>query len=190
MFSSVPATPSKPVYDHIQESHAHGHSHHGHSHSHESDNMYGIYLHVLADALGSVSVIISTVAIYYSGWTGWDALASCAIAFAIFASAVPLVKSSAGKLLLTVPADTEYDLREALSGLMGLRGITGYAVPKFWLETNGDGVLGLVHVIAGRGTDLEDVKERAVAYLKGRRMDVVVQVEREGNSRCWCQAVK
>ena len=153
--------------------------------------MHGIFLHVMADTLGSVAVVISTLLIHYYGWSGFDPLASCLIAILIFASAIPLVTSSARTLLLTIPDDTEYDLREALAGLSGLRGVVGYAVPKFWLEEGGDQkVLGVFHVIAGKSADLEDVKERVVAFLKSRRMVVVVQVEREGSGRCWCQAVK
>ena len=153
--------------------------------------MQGIFLHVLADTLGSVAVVISTILIHFYGWSGFDPLASCFIAIAIFASAVPLVTSSARTLLLTVPANTEYDLREALAGLSGLRGVVGYAVPKFWLEEGGNRkVLGVVHVIAAKIADMEDVKERAMVFLKGKNMDVVVQVEREGNDRCWCRAQK
>lgn len=151
--------------------------------------MHGIFLHVMADTLGSVAVVISTLLIHFFGWSGFDPLASCLIAILIFASAIPLVTSSARTLLLTVPDDTEYDLREALAGLSALRGIVGYAVPKFWLEEGEGKVLGVIHVIAGKGTDLEDVKERAIAFLKGRHLDVVVQVEREGTG-CWCRAVK
>lgn len=153
--------------------------------------MHGIFLHVMADTLGSVAVVISTVLIHFYGWSGFDPLASCLIAILIFASAIPLVTSSARTLLLTIPEDTEYDLREALAGLSSLRGVVGYAVPKFWLEEGENRrVLGVIHVIAGKGADLEDVKERAVAFLKSRHMDVVIQVEREGSGRCWCQAVK
>ena len=189
IYSSVPATPSKPIHAH---SHAHSHASHGHGHHHHgNENMHGIFLHVLADTLGSVAVVISTILIHYYGWSGFDPLASCLIAILIFASAIPLVASSARTLLLTVPEDTEYDLREALAGLSGLRGIVGYAVPKFWLgEGDERRILGVVHVIAGKGVDLEDVKERSIAYLKGRHMDVLIQVEREGTGRCWCQAVK
>ena len=153
--------------------------------------MQGIFLHVLADTLGSVAVVISTILIHFYGWSGFDPLASCFIAIAIFASAIPLVTSSARTLLLTVPADTEYDLREALAGLSGLRGVVGYAVPKFWLE-EGEArkVLGVVHVIAHRAAELEDVKERASAFMRGRNMDVLVQVERETDGRCWCKAIK
>ena len=189
VYSSFPATPSKPVHPH---SHAHGHDSHSHKHhDHGNENMEGIFLHVLADTLGSVAVVISTVLIHYTDWSGFDPLASCLIAILIFASAVPLVKSSARKLLLTVPDNTEYDLREALAGLAGLRGVVSYAVPKFWLEEGESRkVLGVIHVIAHKAADLEDVKERAAAFLSGRHMDVVIQVEREGDGRCWCKAAK
>ena len=59
---------------HAGHSHEHGHGHghsHGHSHDHDhvhtsspphgqNDNMHGVFLHVLADTLGSVGVIFST----------------------------------------------------------------------------------------------------------------------------------
>ena len=59
---------------HAGHSHEHGHGHghsHGHSHDHghvhtssppheQNDNMHGVFLHVLADTLGSVGVIFST----------------------------------------------------------------------------------------------------------------------------------
>lgn len=149
--------------------------------------MHGIFLHILADTLGSVAVVISTLLIHFYGWSGFDPLASCLIAILIFASAIPLVASSAKTLLLTVPADTEFDLREALAGVSGLRGVVGYAVPRFWLEEGEKGqVLGVMHVVAGRGADMDDVRERAVGFLRDRNMEILVQVEREGEGRCWC----
>lgn len=179
--SSVPPTPLNS--GHVG-SHTRGHKHHHHG----NENMHGIFLHVLADTLGSLAVMISTILIHFYGWSGFDPLASCLIAILIFASAIPLVTSSARTLLLTVPADTEFDLRETLSGISGLRGVVGYAVPKFWLEEGEEGkVLGIIHVIAAKGADLEDVKERAIAYLRGRHMEVIVQVERDGSDRCWCR---
>lgn len=158
--------------------------------------MHGIYLHILADTLGSVAVVISTLLIHFYGWSGFDPLASCLIAILIFASAIPLVVSSAKTLLLTMPEDIEFDLREALASISVLRGVSGYTVPKFWLEEGGgEGsssskrVLGVIHVIASKGADLEDVKERAVALFEGKNMDVLVQVERVDSGRCWCGGV-
>ncbi|KAL8989193.1 MAG: hypothetical protein Q9177_001867 [Variospora cf. flavescens] len=183
--SSVSPTPSKPEHSH---SHAHETAPH-HHHGHGNENMHGIYLHVLADTLGSVAVVISTLLIHFYKWSGFDPLASCLIAILIFASAVPLVQSTAKKLLLTIPEDVEFDLRDALAGVSALKGVIGYAAPKFWLdEGNERRVIGVIHVTAGKGADLEDVKERAVAFLKGKKMDILVQVEREGVNRCWCKA--
>lgn len=184
-YSSVPPTPSKPVASHSHAFETAPHHHHGHG----NENMQGIYLHVLADTLGSVAVVISTLLIHFYGWSGFDPLASCIIAILIFASAVPLVKSTAKKLLLTIPEDVEFDLREALAGVSSLKGVVGYAAPKFWLDEGGQRkVIGVIHVTAGRGVDMEDLKERAVAFLKSKNMDVLVQVEREGVNRCWCKA--
>ena len=47
-------------------------------------------------------------------------------------------------------------------------------------------VLGVIHVTASRAADLEDVRQRTVDFLKEKGMDTVVQVEREGEGRCWC----
>jgi zinc transporter 5/7 len=44
----------------------------------------------------------------------------------------------------------------------------------------------VIHVIASRGADLEDVRQRTVSYLREKDMDILVQVEREGDGRCWC----
>ena len=225
----------------------HGHHHHGHDHGHDhahgNENMHGIFLHILADTLGSVAVVISTILVHYSGWSGYDPLASCFIAILIFASAVPLVSSTAKTLLLTLPADTEYNVRETLAGVSTLRGVVSYTVPKFWLDdtsssssghdhahdhsghngcahtddhshshshghdhshhdhthSHGHGhdhdhsheptkqkALGVIHVVASRGSDLEDVRQRTVNYLREKDMDIVVQVERDGDGRCWC----
>ncbi|MCJ1439210.1 putative zinc transporter msc2 [Xylographa pallens] len=171
---SVPQTPSKSPPKHA-------HHHHG------NENMHGIFLHVLADTLGSVAVVFSTILIHYTGWAGFDPLASCLIAILIFASAVPLVTSSAKRLLLAVPEDTEFDLREALAGVGSLKGVMGVQVPRFWMgESEEGGVQGVMHVVVGRGSEVDEARERAATYLHERGMDVLVQVEREGEGRCWC----
>ena len=200
------------------------------THHHGSENMQGIYLHIMADALGSVAVVVSTVLVRYTGWTGFDPLASCMIAILIFASAIPLVMSTATTLLLSLDYDVEYNLRDILAGISGLRGVVGYAAPKFWLDDikkdpegehhnhhhahdsshghsnhhhnhNHDhdhdhdspcstsdeaAILGVIHVIASQHASLEDVRLRTCQYLESRNMNVVVQVEREGEGRCWC----
>ncbi|KAK0636585.1 cation efflux family-domain-containing protein [Bombardia bombarda] len=188
-------------HDHNHDhDHPHDHDHHiekkhdhSHAHSHDNENMHGIYLHVLADTLGSAAVIVSTVLTHFWPWSGWDPLASFLIAVLILLSSLPLVKSSARRLLLTIPAEIEYNLRETLSGISGLRGVAGYAVPKFWIDDRNAGedappnkLLGVMHVVAVRGADMEDVRDRVRNYLLGYGIDVTLQVEREGDTSCWC----
>ncbi|KAL3421112.1 cation efflux protein zinc transporter [Phlyctema vagabunda] len=190
-------------HDHDNCDHDHGHAtplltdakpahnHSSHSHSHDNENMRGIFLHVLADTMGSAAVIVSTILIHFVGWSGWDPLASCVIAILIFLSSIPLVSSCAKKLLLTVPDNTEYTLRETLAGVSSLRGVASYTVPRFWMgDSNAGGdneqVLGVIHVNATRGSDLEDVRARTRILLLSHGMDVVVQVEPFGDAACWC----
>ncbi|KAJ9090075.1 hypothetical protein DSO57_1006468 [Entomophthora muscae] len=95
---------------------AHQHTEHDHSHGHgHSHNMEGVFLHIMADTLGSVGVIISTLLIKYFGWTGFDPLASIFIAVLIFFSVLPLIKSSYAILMLYVPPNVSDSLRQAAS---------------------------------------------------------------------------
>lgn len=109
----------------------------------------------------------------------------------IFASAIPLVLSSASSLLLTVPANTEYTLRETLAGVSSLSGVAGYCAPKFWTGETADGkerILGVIHVQAVKGADLNEIRERVERFL-GDSVEAVVQVERvTDGGNCWCGA--
>jgi len=171
------------------------------SHAHENENMHGIYLHVAADAGGSLAVIISTTLSLWKPWYVWDPLATIVIALLIFMAAVPLVTQSAKKLLLVIPNDAEWDLKNTLQELSGIRGVTGYANPRFWVDDGGEAddghghhhghdhghghgdekkekkIMGVIHVYASRAAGAEDVRSRVVEFFEDRKMDVVVQVE-------------
>ena len=196
--------PNGHAHDHKCD-HAHK-SHDSHEHDHHNENMHGIFLHVAADAGGSLAVIISTALTLWKPWYGWDPLATIIIAILIFAAAVPLVISSGQKLLLVIPSETEYTIKTALQELGELRGVVGYAAPRFWIDDkdsaadshghhhhghdHGGGsskqkVMGVIHVIAASGAELEDVRARVEDVFAERRMDLVIHVECEGE-QCWC----
>ena len=102
-------------------SHAGGHNHShntSHAHSHDAansqsnafvdnDNMRGVFLHVLADTLGSVGVIISSFLIQQFGWYIADPVCSILIAIMIFLSVIPLLRHSSSLLLLRTPANKQ-----------------------------------------------------------------------------------
>jgi zinc transporter 5/7 len=95
--------------------------------------MRGVFLHVLAvslvlsqciltghelneqDTLGSVGVIVSTILIKFTGWSGFDPLASIFIAVLIMASVIPLVIDSGRVLCLDVGEGKEKEIRSALA---------------------------------------------------------------------------
>lgn len=99
--------------------------------------MHGIFLHVAADAGGSLAVILSTALTLWKPWYMWDPLATILIAVLIFAAAVPLVTASGQKLLLVIPDELEYTIKSSLQELMEVRGVAGYAAPRFWVDERG-----------------------------------------------------
>ncbi len=81
---------------------SHTHSHGGHTHSHNA-NMRGVFLHILADLMGSIGVIVSTLLVQSFGWYIADPVCSLFIAILILISVGPLLKQSAEVLLLATP---------------------------------------------------------------------------------------
>jgi zinc transporter 5/7 len=71
----------------------------------------GVFLHVLADTLGSVGVITSSLLIEHFGWFIADPICSLLISMLIFASVIPLLKNAAKVLLLSVPQRAKKELQ-------------------------------------------------------------------------------
>ncbi|KAG8854799.1 putative zinc transporter msc2 [Tulasnella sp. 330] len=149
-----PLTPN-PKHKYEYDSHSHttnaepsatsmkegGGGHHDHGHSH---NMRGVFLHVMADTLGSVGVIISTLLIEYYGWTGFDPIASLFIAILIASSVLPLV-IDCGKVLCLDIGDRESDVRQALQELSNVEGVQSFSEPCFWPK-DAESVVGSIHI--------------------------------------------
>jgi zinc transporter 5/7 len=127
----------------------HGHSHggggggnHGHSHGiHDSGGniqvsnqkiMQGVFLHILADTLGSVGVIVSSVLIKYFGWMMADPLCSMMIAILISLSIWPLLMDSMSVLMQRTPREIEYELPIAYQRVCQLDGVNSVQDPHFW----------------------------------------------------------
>ncbi|CCF56922.1 hypothetical protein KAFR_0B06250 [Kazachstania africana CBS 2517] len=98
----------------------------------QNDNMRGIFLHILADTLGSVGVIFSTILIKFTHWHICDPLASIFIALLILLSSIPLIKSTASSILLRLDDKKHNLVKNALNQISKTPGITGYTTPRFW----------------------------------------------------------
>lgn len=69
----------------------------------ESLNVKGAFLHVLADALGSIGAISAGLIMYFTGWYQADAIISMLLGALIFYSSWKLVRESINVLLEGVP---------------------------------------------------------------------------------------
>lgn len=75
-----------------------------HPHSHHDLNLRGAFLHVLADTLSSIGVILAAVLIWAFHWNWADQVISLLIAAAIALGALPLIRSSLKALSQQTPA--------------------------------------------------------------------------------------
>ncbi|PVD20114.1 hypothetical protein C0Q70_20608 [Pomacea canaliculata] len=113
-------------------------SHHGHSHG-------GVFLHVLADTMGSVGVIVSSLLIENFGWNIADPICSLFIATLILLSVIPLLKETTAILLLRTPTGMDTVLEEAFQKILAVDGVLSYRDPHIWNHTSTK-VMATLHV--------------------------------------------
>ncbi|KAF4083117.1 hypothetical protein AMELA_G00136430 [Ameiurus melas] len=133
-------------------SHGHGHDHghdHGHGHSHEEphchdDNFHrpekgsskqilqGVFLHIVADTLGSIGVIISAFLMQRYDLMIADPICSMLIALLIGVSVVPLLRESIGILMQRTPPALDQTLPECYQRVQQLQGVYNLQEPHFW----------------------------------------------------------
>lgn len=165
-------------HDHKSHSdHHNGHKVEKKKHKHIDHNMEGIFLHVLADTLGSVGVVISTLLIKYKGWLIADPACSIFISVLIVSSVIPLLRNSAEILLQRVPRAHEHDLREAVNDIMKIQGLRGIQNLHVWSFTNTD-IVGTVHLRVSTDTDKASAKDEVSRLLQDAGIkDLTLQVE-------------
>jgi len=113
----------------------HGHSHGGHSHGKDTGRskiMEGVFLHILADTLGSVGVIISAVLMHMFGWMIADPICSIFIAILIALSVFSLVAESTAILMQRSPKQLDNHLTDCYQKVMQLEGVQGVQETHFW----------------------------------------------------------
>src|SRR5207237_9993388 len=78
-------------------------------HRGRSRSLYGAYLHVLSDLLGSFGAAAAGLVIVLTGWNAADALASGLIAALILFGSWALVREAVDVLMEAVPAHIDVD---------------------------------------------------------------------------------
>ena len=114
----------------------------------ESLNVRGAYLEVLADAMGSVAVIVAGVVIATTGWTPADTVASLAIGVLVVPRAWLLLRDALDVLLEAAPRGV--DLDQVRAHILRVDGVLGVHDLHAWTITSGLPVLS-AHVVVSDG---------------------------------------
>lgn len=151
---------------------------------HRADNLNvrGAFLHVMADLLGSVAVIIAGLIIRFTGWTPADTIASLAIVAFVLPRALTLLWQTVEVLLERVPRGI--DSREVENALRALGGVVTVHDLHIW---SADGVtpLATCHLVVDETCVEPDecgILGEAQAAL--RRFDIhhaTIQLEHPGH---------
>lgn len=154
-------------------------------HRDESLNLRGAFLHMAADALGSVGAIAAALVMALTGWYLADPIASLAVGALILWSSLSLVRESFGVLMQGTPDEVDVDaVRHALRGLDGVADAHDIHV---WTLTSGR-LFASCHVALAAGADNRAVLGAAVRVMQERFavQHVTVQVEPAGEGPGGC----
>lgn len=152
-----------------------------HAGAKESLNVRGAYLEVMADAAGSVGVIVSAIVILTTGWPYTDAV----VALALAAFIVPRALRLAGEALriMVQAAPPSIDVNALKEQLGDLSSVTDVHDVHVWTLTSGMDVAS-VHLVS-EAAHTGDVTRAARRVLKEHGLArATVQVEDDTGGEC------
>jgi cobalt-zinc-cadmium efflux system protein len=146
----------------------------------ESLNVQGALRHVVADALGSVGVMVAALVVILTGWRYADPLVSVAIGALILASSWSLLRESTNILLEATPRGI--DAEEVGRSMAGAEGVVEVHDLHIWTITSGFPALS-AHVLVGQGEDCH-ARRRYLEDLLAREYGIshtTLQVDHVGD---------
>jgi cobalt-zinc-cadmium efflux system protein len=136
-----------------------------HSARGESLNVQGAWLHVMADAAGSVGAIAAGVLIWWRGWNLADPIASVLIGMLVLASSWKLLRESVAVLMQATPGRIDVDeVRKAMVGVDGVEAVHHLHV---WTITSGMESLS-AHVVVNKARPGREVLAEVRAAIHER----------------------
>lgn len=149
-----------------------------HADKDKSLNIHGAWLHVFADALGSVGAIVAGLLVWWRGWNWADPIASVIISALVAWSSWSLVRQSVNVLMEGAPKGIDVDeVREAMAEVPGVSAVHDLHV---WSITSGLEALS-AHVIPLADVSHADLLDALRATLSKRFGigHVTIQLEHE-----------
>ncbi len=150
-------------------------------HSHQDLNLRSAWLHLISDAATSLAVVVAGLVIWSTGFLRADALGAAAIALAMAASSVGIIRDGWAVLMEAAPAGLSLD---AVAGSMAeIAGVESVHHVHLWTITPGEWALS-AHVRLGSARTLQDGQAvvRAMDSELGRRYGIhhaTLQIEVE-----------
>jgi cobalt-zinc-cadmium efflux system protein len=147
----------------------------------ESLNIRGAWLHVMADAMGSVQAIAAGALIWAFGWHWVDPVASIIIAVLIVYSSWSLLQEAVAVLMESAPGHVDVD--EVRDAILAVDGVDEVHDLHVWTITSGFVALS-AHVVTAGG-DAEGEDGDLLPVLRGELRErfgiehVTIQVEEE-----------
>jgi cobalt-zinc-cadmium efflux system protein len=145
----------------------------------ENLNVQGALRHVIADALGSVGVIVAALVIILTGWRYADPLVSAGIGVLILASSWSLLRDSTNILLEATPRGI--DAEDVGRMMAGAEGVVEVHDLHIWTITSGFPALS-AHVLVGQADDCH-ARRRDLEKLLSREYGIshtTLQVDHVG----------
>jgi len=147
-------------------------------------NVRGVFLHAVGDTVSSIAVIISSLVVVFTGYSGLDPVAAVLIGILIMRSAYGLVRDSTNILLEATPKHLELQsIAKTIGSVDGVKGVHDLHV---WTITSGLYALsGHVTLGSDKITEGAIIIEKVAAKLKESFgiEHVTLQMEKEALER-------
>jgi cobalt-zinc-cadmium efflux system protein len=149
----------------------------------ESLNLEGAYLEVMADALGSVGVIVAAAVWGLTGWSWVDPVVGAAIGLFILPRAWRLGNEALRILIQAAPH--HLDIGSLHDDLSALGGVVDVHDVHVWTLTSGMDVV-TAHLMVSAGTDTHAVLDQARELLGERHgiTHATLQIEPDDHRGC------
>jgi len=146
----------------------------------ESLNIQGVFLHIVADTLGSMGAISAGLIIFFTGWYQVDPLISIMIGILIFYSSGRLVLESVNVLLEGVPP--HIDVEELEHRILELKDVKDVHDLHVWCITPTKMCTMSAHILVEKETDRRELIITLINLLKDEfGIDhTTIQLEEEG----------
>ena len=144
-------------------------------------NVKGAYMHMLADTLVSIGVVVSGILIYFTGWYVVDPIIGLVVAVVIIFASWELLRDSIRLSLDGVPMHVNFD--QVVSLMEKTDGVKGVHHLHIWAISTTENAL-TAHILVDELDRMEEIKEFLKQELKEVGISHATLEFETPNSKC------